>query len=340
LVSVHCNDVRGAIVERAMGHPSDDLSASVDTPIRDAYIFCSCGFQRMPSKPFGEHLKREREMRGVSLEEISAATRIAPRFLAALESEQWELLPGGVFNRGFIRSVARYLGLDEDSLVAEYALETRGRAEPGVVADPPEEADRNWARIFVVIVLVLLLVAGGWAAVHFLAPKIAARLHKHSGEPVNSAPYGGAGPNLAATMDAQTLSTTSSAQNSASASTSDPAAAPPSDPAISSNAPAPVGGGGSSASGTAPTLELKLSAAKAAEVKVIADGKPLFAGHIDAEQVYRFTAVDSLEVSSSESSAILLELNGQTVAAGGQPGQPSVVTLTQKDLKTTAGDPH
>jgi hypothetical protein len=87
-------------------------------------------------------------------------------------------------------------------------------------------------------------------------------------------------------------------------------------------------------------LDLKLSAAKAAEVKVIADGKPLFAGHMDARQVYRFTAVDSLEISSSESSAILLELNGQTVAASGQPGQPSVVTLTQKDLKTAGGDPH
>jgi cytoskeletal protein RodZ len=298
----------------------------------------------MPSKPFGEHLKREREMRGVTLEEISAATRIAPRFLAALESEQWELLPGGVFNRGFIRSVARYLGLDEDSLVAEYALETRGRAEPGVVADPPEEPDRNWTRVFVVIVLVLLVAAGGWAAVHFLGPKIAARLHKHSGEPVNSAPDGGAGPNLAATPDVQIVSPVTSSQtaspNSASASGPDPAAAPPSDPAISSNAGAPVGSGGSSASGTAPTLDLKLSAAKAAEVKVIADGKPLFVGHMDARQVYRFTAVDTLEVSSSESSAIVLELNGQTVAAGGKPGQPSVVTLTQKDLKTAGGDPH
>src|ERR1700721_1371618 len=127
-----------------MGHPSEELSASIDTPISDAYIFCSCGCQRMPSKPFGEHLKREREMRGVSLEEISSATRIAPRFLAALESEQWELLPGGVFNRGFIRSVARYLGLDEDSLVAEYALETRGRVEGGVVPAPPMEMPRNW----------------------------------------------------------------------------------------------------------------------------------------------------------------------------------------------------
>lgn len=278
-------------------------------------------------------------MRGVTLEEISAATRIAPRFLAALESEQWELLPGGVFNRGFIRSVARYLGLDEDTLVAEYALETRGRTDPGVVADPPEEKDRNWARVFVVMVLALLLVGGGWAAVHFLGPKIAARLHKHSGEPVNSAPDGGAGPNLAAAADAQTLSPTASSQSPGSASAPHQANAPPSDPAISPNSGA-GGGGGPSASRTAQTLDLKLSAAKAAEVKVIADGKPLFAGHMDAQQVYRFTAVDSLEVSSSESSAIVLELNGQTIAAAGQPGQPSVVTLTQKDLKTAGGDSH
>jgi cytoskeleton protein RodZ len=291
----------------------------------------------MPSKPFGEHLKREREMRGVTLEEISAATRIAPRFLAALESEQWELLPGGVFNRGFIRSVARYLGLDEDSLVAEYALETKGRAEPGVVADPPEEPDRNWARVFVVVVLVLVVLTGGWAAIHFLGPKIAARLHKHSGEPANAAPEPGVVPSFAAANSAQADSAPTAAQSSA----PDPGAMPPSDPAISSS---PTAGGGaqftSGTTGAAPALDLKLEAARAADVKVVADGKSLFEGHMDARQVYRFTAVDTLEISSSESSAIVLELNGQVVAAGGQPGQPGVTTLTQKDLKTTGGDPH
>jgi cytoskeleton protein RodZ len=277
----------------------------------------------MPSKPFGEHLKREREMRGVTLEEISAATRIAPRFLAALESEQWELLPGGVFNRGFIRSVARYLGLDEDSLVAEYALETRGRSDPGVVADPPEEPDRNWPRVFVVVVLALLIVAGGWAAIHFLGPKIAARLHKHSGEPVNSAPDAATTPNFVAK----------------SAQAADPAATP-SDPAISSS-PSVVGGGSDvSTSGTTPTLDLKLEAARAADVKVVADGKPVFEGHVNARQVYRFTAMVSLEITSSDSGAIVLELNGQAVGSGGQPGQPGLVTLTQKDLKTAGGDPH
>jgi len=65
----------------------------------------------MTQAGFGEHLRREREMRGVSLEEIAGATRISTRFLDALEKEAWDRLPGGVFNRGFVRTVARFLGL-------------------------------------------------------------------------------------------------------------------------------------------------------------------------------------------------------------------------------------
>ena len=71
---------------------------------------------------FGERLKRERELREVPLEEITLATRIGPRFLEALENEDWDKLPGGVFNRGFVRSIARYLGLDEEGFLAEYDL--------------------------------------------------------------------------------------------------------------------------------------------------------------------------------------------------------------------------
>jgi cytoskeleton protein RodZ len=140
----------------------------------------------MSSTPFGEHLKREREMRGVTLEEISAATRIAPRFLLALENEQWDQLPGGVFNRGFIRAIARFLGLDEDTLVSEYALETKGRTEPGVVADPPMESSRRWPAIALVIGVAILLIAATIVAVVHFAPQISARLHKHSAQPVTA----------------------------------------------------------------------------------------------------------------------------------------------------------
>src|SRR5579872_5972741 len=83
-----------------------------------------------PSMPaFGENLRREREMRGVSLEEISAATKISLRFLDAIEREDFAKLPGGIFSRSFIRSYARYLGLDEERVVAEYQLAAQPQTE-------------------------------------------------------------------------------------------------------------------------------------------------------------------------------------------------------------------
>jgi cytoskeletal protein RodZ len=132
----------------------------------------------MSSTPFGEHLKREREMRGVSLEEVSAATRISTRFLEAIENEHWDKLPGGVFNRGFIRSVARFLGLDEDSMVAEYALETKGRVDAGVVPDPPMEMPRDWKPVAVAaIALIVILGVAALAYVRF-GSRILAHFHK------------------------------------------------------------------------------------------------------------------------------------------------------------------
>src|SRR5277367_5216293 len=76
----------------------------------------------MAKGSFGERLKREREMREVSLDELTKATRISQRFLDALENEDWKKLPGGVFGRGFVRTIAGYLGLDEESLLSEYDL--------------------------------------------------------------------------------------------------------------------------------------------------------------------------------------------------------------------------
>jgi len=69
---------------------------------------------------FGARLKREREQRKISLDDISVATKIAPRFLAALEEEHFDELPGGIFNKGFVRAYARHLGLDENQAIADF----------------------------------------------------------------------------------------------------------------------------------------------------------------------------------------------------------------------------
>src|SRR3984957_16280707 len=123
----------------------------------------------MSSSPFGEHLKREREMRGVSLEEISAVTRISTRFLDALENGRWEQLPGGAFNRGFIRATARFLGLDEDSMVSEYALETGNSGDTSANAAASAALPRDWQSLIVAIGLVvaaICLIAAGLFSYH------------------------------------------------------------------------------------------------------------------------------------------------------------------------------
>jgi cytoskeletal protein RodZ len=110
---------------------------------------------------FGELLKREREMREVSLNEVTVATRIAPRFLEAFEREDWEKLPGGFFNRGFVRAIARYLGLDEEHLLAEYDL-AYGQQKIETSAPPKEPipSPSKW-----LAVLALLVVMVGLAGV-------------------------------------------------------------------------------------------------------------------------------------------------------------------------------
>jgi cytoskeletal protein RodZ len=110
----------------------------------------------MGSGTFGERLKREREMREVTLKEVTTATRIGPRFLEALENEEWDKLPGGIFNRGFVRSIARFLGLDEENLLAEYDM---ARGEHSLPVPQPYENKIPHSPIWVPILAVLALLA-------------------------------------------------------------------------------------------------------------------------------------------------------------------------------------
>ncbi|MFZ2491248.1 MAG: helix-turn-helix domain-containing protein [Thermoanaerobaculia bacterium] len=69
---------------------------------------------------FGDELRREREIRGISLKEIADATKISKRFLEAIEKNDHKTLPAPVFTRGFVREYARYLGLSADEMVNRY----------------------------------------------------------------------------------------------------------------------------------------------------------------------------------------------------------------------------
>src|SRR5689334_25375736 len=79
---------------------------------------------------FGDRLRREREMRGITLNEITESTKISRRHLEALEGEHFDQLPGGVVNNGFVRAYARSLALDDDQAVADYSPPSKEQPEP------------------------------------------------------------------------------------------------------------------------------------------------------------------------------------------------------------------
>ena len=86
---------------------------------------------------FGDRMKREREMRGIKLEEIAESTKIGKRNLVALEEEHFDQLPGGIFNKGFVRAYARFLGLDEEQAVNDFLAASANYDQPAALQPPP-----------------------------------------------------------------------------------------------------------------------------------------------------------------------------------------------------------
>src|SRR3990172_1845514 len=81
-----------------------------------------------------ERLKRERELRGISLKQISEETRIGVRFLQALEDDRLDVIPGEFYRRSYLRAYARYLGLDEDRALNVYDFSRKDNSSQGEAA--------------------------------------------------------------------------------------------------------------------------------------------------------------------------------------------------------------
>src|SRR6185369_5835162 len=98
----------------------------------------------------GEELRQKREQRGVTLTDISEATRIGTRFLKAIETDSYSVLPGGIFTRSFIRAYAKQVGMDEDEAIALYQQQITGvtaeaapqriESRPPTLVEPPRPA--------------------------------------------------------------------------------------------------------------------------------------------------------------------------------------------------------
>ena len=244
---------------------------------------------------FGDKLKRERELRGVTLDEIAKATKIGTRALKALEDEQFDQLPGGIFNKGFVRAYAKFLGLDEEEMVSDYvtaqgdpeaskpdlmaklAVQAEAQRRSEIAASGGEKSGGS-NTIWITLAVAVLLTAGVAASIRYYQMRKAARAESERERvetqvPHSAAPVGSPVPDSAAigspnsaTPDGQTATAPTGTPDSVSSNT------PVSAPGASTSTPAAAPKSNDTAA-KAP-LELQIHVTKATWLSVQADGKP------------------------------------------------------------------
>ena len=243
---------------------------------------------------FGENLRRERELRGITLVELSNATRINRKYLVALEDDQFHQLPGGVFNRGFVRAIASYMKLDEHHWIGEYARAAGEEAEVLARYSPPRPPAPSAIsrRVWSLVVLVAVFGAAAYL-VHQVRMQRAAEAAARTttGQPPTISPP------PASAAPATTTRTAPREQSPA-----------------------------------ATELRLQIDTLKDAQVTVTVDGQPAFQGRMGPGETRTFRAGREIKLSTNNAAAVVLTLNGKTLAPLGNPGETKQVTLTAKDL--------
>lgn len=293
----------------------------------------------MPS--FGENLRREREKRKITLDQISQSTKIGTRMLQALEEDKFSQLPGGIFNKGFVRAYARCVGLDEEQTVADY-LEASGEAPPVLPEIPQQqpapriieasiEAPRRplpWG-LFAALLLLAALALSLWSH----------RQKKESAAPPPAPQPAATRPSVGATPPAPALPV-------ARATSSPPAAKTPSTP------PSPQSVKPAIAPGTAPGAAktpaepppaggflVNIQAREDSWTVITSDGRTVYSGLLAAGDQRTIRGQQEIVVRSGNAGGVDLFFNGKKIAPPGQLGEVRTITFGPEGVAPTLPSP-
>ncbi|MGQ9631796.1 MAG: helix-turn-helix domain-containing protein [bacterium] len=111
----------------------------------------------------GVKLRTEREAKGYSLKDVSAETKISVRYLQALEDDDYDAIPGEAYVKAFMRSYARFLGIESDELVQKYEYSRFLEKNEHIL--PPEDEEKtkiSLARVLLALLIIAALGTGIW----------------------------------------------------------------------------------------------------------------------------------------------------------------------------------
>ena len=305
---------------------------------------------------FGESMQREREMRTISLEEIAESTKISKRMLRALEEEDFAKLPGGIFNKGFVRAYAKYLGLDPEQAVSDFLIAYSGfqaeaeRAPFGpaaagpalgetissIQADAagPAQSSQGAGLVAAAVIFVIVLGAGGFFFKYYQGKKASvaavavttARSRARVARPEAVPPANNQNPSADKASSAITsvLAATSAQPNEAAPSET-------SYPELYKETSATLGdapGGGKSTK----KLSLEIRGKQESWVRITADGHILMEGMLLPSASRQFQAAKELVVKLGNASVVELSYNGKQVPSFPLDTKTKTVTITAQGL--------
>jgi cytoskeleton protein RodZ len=251
----------------------------------------------------GAKLRQERLGLGLTISDIAGETRIAPRFLEAIEEDHFDALPGLVFTRNFVRQFALSLKLDPDPLLAELPAQDESTIrlpDPAIRQRSSYRMDPG-LRSAISSAMWLLAAAAAMAGwFHF----------NHSGRQT------GPGSDVIKT-DAIKTDVPKTETNITPATATAPV--PPLAPVVAAKVPAEHADH---------PVEVIITAHQLAWLQVSVDGKTAFTGTLQADETKELGAEGQMKIIAGNAGALTISLNGKTLEPLGPIGQVRVVRLT------------
>ena len=282
----------------------------------------------MASVGIGERLRNARTARGLTFEDIEAATRIKPHYLDALEREAWDELPGPTYVRGFLASYARQLGLSVDEIVGLYAPSSGavrvapvGGQRAVEVRITPANPQSRLRRIITAIAVVF--VTGAVVLAYILVGQLR-QFAATRPRPAASVPGGAPAvspPGAAQPSAAPPVTPTSGGQQ--------PAATGPTAGQVVTATSAPPGGGTQAVTPIGGQgIVVNALATDRSWVRVVADGSVVFEGFLSAGDHQVWQGHRQVSVRVGNASALDLSVNGQSIGHLGNPGDVAERTFS------------
>lgn len=335
--------------------------APPSSPMIISVSFCEPRQTQLPESAvpsFGEKLRKEREQRKITLDDISSTTKISTRMLRALEDEHFDELPGGVFNKGFVRAYARHIGLDEEQAITDYLDATNQNPSGATPTSVPEisavaaqaaqierlrSLNRNGAarvpwEVLAVLLLLVAIVLGFWSyrkrGSSVAPPQPTSQ--KESVSHTSSVAAGAAAASGSSVTPAP--DSASSASRLSSGTPPDAIANPLNNAAETSQLPASAGPPASLAAGSH-AFTLVIRAAEDSWLSIATDAKSPAEETLMAGQQQSIPADRQIVIKAGNVGGLVFVLNGKQLPSQGDYGEVKTLLFDSKGVRLSAQAP-